>query len=93
MPEKEKLVEAQMKFWLQGHGSLEAAPMCHGNCSPDEKLLKLEILPRGCLQETMTRFVHRDPSAKILRGSFCISEEVDVCCFFRYLQESLWRPK
>ena len=36
MLEKEKLVEAQVKFWLQGHGSLEAAPLCQGNESLDE---------------------------------------------------------
>ena len=35
--EREKVVEAQVKSWFQGDGSLEAAPLCHGNDSSDEK--------------------------------------------------------
>ena len=38
-------------------------------------------------QEIMTGFVHRDPSETILRGSFCISEEVDVCLFQKFARE------
>ena len=70
-------VEAQVKFWFQGHGSLNAAPLCHGNGSLGEKFQKLEILPRGCLQEIMTRFVHRGPCEKIVQGRLYILEEVE----------------
>ena len=78
---RQEFVEAQVKSWFEGHGFLEVAPLCHGNGNLDASFL-VDILPRGCLQEIMTRFVHRRLFKKIVWGSFCISEEVDASFFF-----------
>ena len=47
----------------------------------------VEILSRGCLQEVMTRFVHRGRCEEILLESFRIPEELHAFYFNKCSEE------